>query len=381
MTTIMNAKIGESKGIPRVWMEGQKLHHAGIQIGKKYSIKPDKLARRLELIEVPFDFAGKCVSVSKRDRNGVVHPVIDLRSEQIREVFEDDEKVRVALRRGRIVITALQIQTKIRERLKRMKDKLERGQKLAVASLFHGGGVLDRAIHSGMLRSGVGSFVQVGVELESEYLDCSMRNNTDIWTEESIAIHSDVRDVYLGENTPQCDVLIGGIPCVGASKSGRSKNKLEFAEDHDDAGALFVDYLNWLRHVNPCVAVIENVGEYAKTASMSAIRSVFKHLGYVVREIVLDGWDFGVLEHRKRLVVIATTPGFADTFSFDNLKVTRVRESCINEILDPIPLDDESWKTYEYLAEKEKRDKEAGKGFERQLLTGQEDGCGTLGCH
>ena len=112
---------------------------------------------------------------------------------------------------------------------------------------------------------------------------------------------------------------------------------------------------------------------------MSAIRSVFKHLGYVVREIVLDGWDFGVLEHRKRLVVIATTPGFADTFSFDNLKVTRVRESCINEILDPIPLDDESWKTYEYLAEKEKRDKEAGKGFERQLLTGQEDGCGTLG--
>lgn len=110
-----------------------------------------------------------------------------------------------------------------------------------------------------MLRSGVGSFVQVGVELESEYLDCSMRNNTDIWTEESIAIHSDVRDVYLGENTPQCDVLIGGIPCVGASKSGRSKNKLEFAEDHDDAGALFVDYLNWLRHVNPCVAVIENV--------------------------------------------------------------------------------------------------------------------------
>lgn len=138
MTTIMNAKIGESKGIPRVWMEG-KLHHAGIQIGKKYSIKPDKLARRLELIEVPFDFAGKCVSVSKRDRNGVVHPVIDLRSEQIREVFEDDEKVRVALRRGRIVITALQIQTKIRERLKRMKDKLERGQKLAVASLFHGG--------------------------------------------------------------------------------------------------------------------------------------------------------------------------------------------------------------------------------------------------
>ncbi|WP_231115680.1 DNA cytosine methyltransferase [Pseudomonas monteilii] len=379
MTTIINAKIGESKGVSRVFMEGRHLLTAGIQIGKKYSIKSDKIARRLELIEVPTGFAGKCISVSKRERNGVVHPVIDLRSEKIREVFEDDHKVRVAIRRGRIVITALQIQTKIRERLKRMKEKLERGQKLAVASLFHGG-VLDRALHSGMVKSGVGSFVQVGVEMESDYLDCSIRNNGDIWTEDSIAIHSDVRDVYLSENTPLCEILVGGIPCVGASKSGRSKNKLAFAESHNDAGALFVEYLNWLRHVNPCIAIIENVGEYANTASMSVIRSVFTHLGYVVHEAVLDGWDFGTLEHRKRLVVVAITPGIGDSFSFDNLKVNKVRESCINAIIDQVPLNDGSWKEYSYLAEKEVRDLAAGKGFARQLLTGEEDGCGTLGC-
>ncbi|AGN82465.1 MULTISPECIES: DNA cytosine methyltransferase [Pseudomonas] len=379
MTTIINAKIGESKGVSRVFMEGRHLLTAGIQIGKKYSIKSDKIARRLELIEVPTGFSGKCISVSKRERNGVVHPVIDLRSEQIREVFEDDHKVRVAIRRGRIVITALQIQTKIRERLKRMKEKLERGQKLAVCSLFHGGGVLDAAVHSGLMQSGVGSFVQVGVELESEYLDCSMRNNNEIWTEESIAINSDVRDVYLSEHTPQCELLTGGIPCVGASRSGKVKNKLDFAEDHADAGALFVDYLNWLRHVNPCVALIENVGEYANTASMAAIRSVFIHLGYKVHEAVLDGWDYGTLEHRKRLVVVAITHGLGDSFSFENLKVNKVRETCINAILDDIPLDDESWKSYEYLATKEKRDKSEGKGFSRQLLTGNESGCGTLG--
>ncbi|MGP5240128.1 DNA cytosine methyltransferase, partial [Pseudomonas helleri] len=198
MTTIINATIGVSKGLPRVWMEGQKLHHGGVQIGKKYAIKADVPAKRLELIEVPFDFSGKHVTVSKRERNGVVHPLIEIRSEQIREVFEDDEKVRIALRRGRIVITALQIQTKIRERLKRIKDKLDRGEKLAVASLFHGGGVLDRAIHSGMLRSGVGSFIQVGVEIESEYLDTSLRNNDNVlWNEDSIAICSDIRDVHL----------------------------------------------------------------------------------------------------------------------------------------------------------------------------------------
>lgn len=59
--------------------------------------------------------------------------------------------------------------------------------------------------------------------------------------------------------------------------------------------------------------------------------------------------------------------------------MNKVRETCINAILDDIPLDDESWKSYEYLATKEKRDKSEGKGFSRQLLTGNESGCGTLG--
>lgn len=380
MTTIINAKIGESKGLPRVWMEGQKLHHGGVQIGKKYTIKADVTAKRLELIEVPFDFSGKHLTVSKRERNGVVHPVIDLRSGQIREVFEEDDKVRIALRRGRIVITALQIQTKIRERLKRIKDKLERGEKLAVASLFHGGGVLDRAIHSGMFRSGVGSFVQVGVEIESEYLDTSLRNNGDLlWAEDSIAICSDIRDVHLGESTPQVDIICGGIPCLGASKSGRSKLGLEFAEDHDDAGALYLDYLNWVRATNPAIVLIENVSEYLNTAAMSAIRNVLNYQGYDVYETVLDGWDFGSLERRKRMVVVAITKGLGDKFSFENLKVNKIRESCINEILDPVPLEDESWKPYQYLAAKEVRDKAAGKGFGRQLLNGTEDGCGVLG--
>lgn len=47
MTTIINATIGESKGVSRVFMEGRHLLTAGVQIGNKYSIKSDKVARRL----------------------------------------------------------------------------------------------------------------------------------------------------------------------------------------------------------------------------------------------------------------------------------------------------------------------------------------------
>ncbi|WP_349238082.1 DNA cytosine methyltransferase [Pseudomonas koreensis] len=296
-------------------------------------------------------------------------------------MFEDDEKVRIAIRNGRIVITALQLQTKIRERLKRLKEKLDRGEKLAVTSLFHGGGVLDRAIHSGLLRAGVGSFVQVGVELEAEYLNASLRNNPDIWQADSIAICSDIRDVSLEGNIPQCEILTGGVPCTGASKAGRVKNDLEFAEEHDSAGTLFFDYLAWVKANNPAIVVLENVPEYQNTASMAVIRSVLRSLGYVLNEEVLDGSDFGALENRKRMVMIAHTPGLGDLFSFENLKTHKVREASINDILEPVPLDSTRWKPYAYLTEKAIKDKAAGKNFGLQRLTGNEDGCGTIGRH
>ncbi len=47
--------------------------------------------------------------------------------------------------------------------------------------------------------------------------------------------------------------------------------------------------------------------------------------------------------------------------------------------LEPVPLDSERWKSFDYLAEKELRDKAAGKGFSRQLLTGDDEFCGTIG--
>lgn len=381
MTTIINAKIGEARQKPSIWMEGQKLTHGGLRIDDKYSIRSDKTARRLELIAVPASFVGSTFTVSKRERNGVIHPLLQLRTDEIREVFEDDEKVRIAIRNGRIVITALQLQTKIRERLKRLKEKLARGEKLAITSLFHGGGVLDRAIHSGLLRAGVGSFVQVGVELEAEYLNASLRNNPDLWQEDSIAICSDIRDVSLEGKIPQCQILIAGVPCVGASKAGRSKNRLEFAEDHDSAGTLFFDLLEWVKATNPAICILENVTEYQNTASMAVIRSVLISLGYTLKETVLDGSDFGALEKRKRMVLVASTPGMGDLFSYENLVSRKTREASISEILEDVALDSPRWKPYTYLADKEVKDIAAGKGFTRQLLTGEEGGCGTIGRH
>lgn len=382
MTTIINTKIGESKNVARLWLEGQKLARAGVRTGMRFAFvrRPGaEQVERVELRQVDDTFQGKTYNVSKRSRRGMDVPLIEVRSDELKEIFSS-ERVRVAIRQGRIVVTANHIDVKIRERVRKMEQVLKAGEPLKVCSLFHGGGVLDKALHSGLVRSGISSFVQVGVEIEPVYLDASLRNNPELWAEESLAVCSDIREMDWGNNPPQCQVLWAGVPCVGASRAGKSKNRLGCAEEHSEAGALFVHFLDAVRAVNPAVVLVENVADYSATSSMIVIRSVLTSLGYELSEAVLDGNDYGVLERRKRMVMVAVTKGMP-AFDFARVTPVRIKEQTLGQVLEDIPLDSERWKSFDYLAEKEVRDKAAGKGFARQLLTGSDPFCGTIGRH
>ena len=69
----------------------------------------------------------------------------------------------------------------------------------------------------------------------------------------------------------------------------------------------------------------------------------------------MSGVEFGVLEARERLCVVATTQGL-DQFDLASVVPIRTKEATLGEVLDDIPLDSERYKTYEYLAVKEQRD-------------------------
>lgn len=378
-TTLINSKIGESRGVARVWLEGQKLIKAGVHIGSRYAVRRTRGQRRLELLPVRDGISGQVFTVSKRERNGTVVPLIEVRTQLIREVFDQVEKVRIVIRLGRIFITELERDRRVEERVQRATEKLRASKPLAVCSLFHGGGVLDRAIHTGLMRAGVDSFVQVGVELEAQYLDASLRNNSMLWNSESIAINSDIRDVARGPGFPQCDLLVAGIPCTGASRSGKAKNKLLATEDHPSAGGLFIDFLDFVRFCNPAIAVIENVPDYLSSTSMMVIRSVLQSLGYQLFECVMEGGQFGALENRARMAVVAYTPGLIDSLLLEEITPIRRKEPSLASVLDEVPDDDPRWKRYEYLRVKEERDLASGKNFHRQVLKSDAEQCGCLG--
>lgn len=379
MASVIYTRLSTHKEKPRIWLEGGKLKREGVESGTTLYVRFDKSGKRIVMSR---DSKGydRIANVSFRSRNGQTLPVIDLRDDTLAEVFANDEDLKVSLHQGRILIVRHIRHEKIEERETRLKETLAKGEPLKVASLFHGGGVLDLSVHKGLARAGVNSYVKVVSERESDYLESSLKNNGCLWRDDSLVLEGPVQMMNFDtRSAPQVDLLLAGIPCTGASVAGRAKNKLKCAEEHDDAGALFYYFLRAVEAMNPSVVVIENVPTYQNSASMYVIRSVLQQCGYTLTERVMSGNQFGTLEDRQRLCVVATSVGLETDFSLDNVLPLYKKEESLAEILEDVPADSPRWKSFSYLADKEARDIAAGKGFKRQLLTPEADKCGTIG--
>lgn len=375
MSTVIYTKLGERKGQKRLWLEGRRLARAGIAPGQHFELSHvEQTGKAGKGLVMRFVDTGER-RVSRRKRGGEELPVIDVSGAELTRTFGAAERVRVVIRPGSIEITVHHHDRATAERAGRLIERLQAREPLRMGSLAHGGGILDHALHRGLEAAGVPVELAFANESDGDYLEASLANNP-VWNPDSIAIEAPMQDVEW-RKLPPIDILAAGLPCTGASLSGRSKNRLAKAEEHETAGPLFVAFLAAIQTLRPSVILLENVPQYGTTTSMTVIRSILNSLDYDLHETVLDGFELGSMERRNRFCMVATNPEVP--FTFDGLRPIRDRESCIQDILEDIDPDDPAWKAYSYLAEKEVRDKEAGKGFRRQLLDGCEESLGTIG--
>jgi len=381
-TTIINSRIGEAKGHLRVWLEGGKLMRCGYQPDDKYSI--DITGDKVVLSRC----ATGSYAVSRRNKAGKVYPLIEVTSSRCAElsrIFSPEQLIRVVVTADKIVISKHHLDTQTQERESRLLSKLASNMPLDTCSLFYGFGMLDRAAHDGLASVGVRSRLSVIVEREAKYLDPAVETHGDMFSGTSYLIESPIQFARITDKMP-VELLIAGIPCTGASKAGKAKNKNKTAEEHADAGAMFYYTLRCIELMNPALISLENVCEYANTESMAVIRFVLENMGYDLVELTLSGNDYGSIEDRKRLCVFAVSANLDfNLFPITDVLAAATSKSntmqTLGDVLDNVPLDASAWKSYDYLAEKEIRDMEAGKGFRRQLLDGTESKCGTIGRH
>ncbi len=367
-------KVGQNKGAPRVWLEGSQTERAGFSPGQRYDIE---VQGQTVVLQANPD-GSRIVSGKKTGEKN--NPIIDINSKELLAIFDGMASIRVVVKKDQIYLLPLASEIKKRERFSRLREKLENGDPLSIGSLFHGGGVLSHAIHSGLEKAGLNSRMAFANEIRGDLLEHAAIHN-DAWDEHTQIIDAPTQEFAFDDrgvaSIPKVEILEMGIPCNGASRAGKSKRGLVHAEAHPDVGHLVVSSLVIVSKSNAAIVIIENVPEYAQSASADILRNQLRDMGYNTHERVLNGKEWGTLENRNRWCMVAVTHGIA--FDFDQLQSPVGNEKIIADVLDrSIELNDPRWREYQYLKDKEIRDSEKGNGFGMQVVSPEDNSVPTL---
>lgn len=99
------------------------------------------------------------------------------------------------------------------------------------------------------------------------------------------------------------DLIIGGPPCQAYSLLRRHQNNIE----EDPRNKLYIQYGRFLEEFKPKAFVFENVPGLLtahKGLHFENLKIYFKELGYEVYPETLIASDFGVLQARKRIIIV-----------------------------------------------------------------------------
>jgi len=174
--------------------------------------------------------------------------------------------------------------------------------KIKTLSLFSGAGGLDIGFHQ------AGFDILGCVEIEAAYAKTIIHNSgKDKFFGPALKIHcQDIREFdpkpYVGIGI---ECVIGGPPCQTFSAAGRRSGGV--LGTIDARGRLFESYCRILKAISPKVFVFENV--YGLPGANGGepwreICSAFGQLGYQLKAEVVDAADYGVPQHRERLIIV-----------------------------------------------------------------------------
>ena len=207
-----------------------------------------------------------------------------------------------------------------------------------------------------------------GIRLPYDSLggECVFSSEIDKWAIETYK--ANFNEIPSGDITkieakdiPNFDILLGGFPCQAFSVAGK---KMGF---EDARGTLFFDIARILKEHKPLAFHLENVKgllSHDKGRTFQTMLNILENdLGYKVFYKVLNALDFGMPQHRNRIMIVGFRNHNAD-FKFPEPTGEKV---CVGDILEKdVPekytISDRLWAGHQRRRE-ENRNKGNGFGY------------------
>lgn len=146
-------------------------------------------------------------------------------------------------------------------------------------------------------------------------------------------IFEEIDSAMCSRHVRQIDIILGGPPCQAYSTVGRSRKNMT----SDPRNLLYKLYLEAVNRYKPLMFVFENVpglitasGGYYLTSILNGLR----YRGYYVHKKILNAADYGVLQHRNRIIII----GWRKDTQYKYPILQRINQKySVSQLLDDLP--------------------------------------------
>lgn len=165
---------------------------------------------------------------------------------------------------------------------------------IRLGTLFSGIGAIEQALQRLDLTTSISFAGDIDPFVKKSYM-ANYDINEEDW-------HNDVTQFDATPYRGRVDLLVGGSPCQAFSMVGKRLG-LE-----DIRGTLFYDFARIVKETQPKVFIYENVKgltNHDGGRTWEVVQAVFQDLGYKIHTKLLNGKDYGIPQHRERIVVVA----------------------------------------------------------------------------
>lgn len=150
-------------------------------------------------------------------------------------------------------------------------------------------------------------------------------------------VHADIKDITIAD-IPNADVVVGGFPCQGFSVANTRRNI------EDERNTLYTFFYQIILAKQPSFFIAENVKGILSLGGGAVLNQIvedFHNAGYIVEIHRVNMADYGVPQHRERVIFIGQRIDLGDEMLFHFPQPTHAREDwvSIGDALAIIPED------------------------------------------